>query len=222
VIPPGHNADFVAHMEDVLELYKRPYNPAEPLICMDEQPIQLTKETRSPVPAGPGRPKRVDYEYERNGTAVHFLFTEPLACWRKVNVRERKTSVDWAHEIKEVLDRDYPKATKVVLVCDNLNTHKPASLYEAFAPDEARRLLERLEIHYTPKHGSWLNIAECELSAMTRQCLDRRIPDIQTLRRETKQWQTNRNAKQKAVNWQFTTDNARTKLRHLYPQIQMS
>ena len=209
-------------MEDVLELYKRPYNPAQPLVCMDEQPIQLLKETRNPVPASPGQPARVDYEYERNGTAVHFLFTEPLACWRKVTVQERKTAVDWAREIKELLDKDYPNAEKVVLVCDNLNTHKPASLYEAFAPEEARRLLNRLEIHYTPKHGSWLNIAECELSAMTRQCLGRRIPNIDALRKETKQWQTNRNAKQKSVSWHFATNDARTKLKHLYPQIQMS
>lgn len=206
-------------MEDVLEVYKRPRNAREPVVCMDEQPTQLIKETRTVLPVQPGQPERIDYEYERNGVAVNFLFTEPLACWRKVNVRERKTSVDWAHEIKELLERDYPKACKVVLVCDNLNTHKPASLYEAFAPEEARRLLERLEIHYTPKHGSWLNIAECELSAMTRQCLDRRIPDIQTLRKETTQWHTKRNTQQKSVDWHFTAKDARIKLKRLYPQI---
>ena len=221
MIPPKQNADFVAHMEDVLEVYKRPYEPDCPVVCMDEQPTQLIKETRTAIPAGPGRPERADYEYDSNGTANNFMFTEPLGGWRKVNVRERKTAVDWAHEIKELLDADYPSAQKVILVCDNLNTHKPASLYEAFAPQEARRLSTRLEIHYTPKHGSWLNVAEIELSILTRQCLDRRIPDLKTLRSETKQWEHTRNIRQKSVDWQFTTDNARVKLKRLYPQFQM-
>lgn len=221
MIPPEHNADFVAHMEDVLEVYTRPHNAKRPVVCMDEQPTQLIKETRTPIPAAAGRAERVDYEYERNGTAVNFLFTEPLACWRKVSVRERKTAIDWAHEIKTLLDHDYPKAHKVVLVCDNLNTHRPASLYEAFAPQEARRLLDRLEIHYTPKHGSWLNIAECELAALTKQCLARRIPDLETLREQATHWYRQRNNKQKGVDWQFSTHNARKKLKHLYPQIQM-
>jgi hypothetical protein len=207
-------------MEDVLEVYKRPYGAPEPVVCMDEQPIQLIEETRTALPRQPGRPERVDYEYERNGTAVAFMFTEPLAGWRKVNIRERKTALDWAHEVKELLDREYPEARKVVLVCDNLNTHKAGSLYEAFQPEEARRLLERLEIHHTPKHGSWLNIAECELSVMTRQCLDRRIPDIHSLQKETKQWQETRNANQKSVDWHFTTIDARVKLKRLYPQNQ--
>lgn len=220
MIPPHQNADFVAHLEDVLEVYKRPYDAQFPVVCMDEQPIQLLGHTRTPLSPQPGYPERVDYEYERNGTAAAFMFTEPLAGWRKVNIRERKTALDWAHEIKEMLDRDYPEVSKVVLVCDNLNTHKPASLYQAFQPGEARRLLERLEIHHTPKHGSWLNIAECELSAMTRQCLDRRIPDIQTLQHETKHWEATRNASQKSVDWHFTTQDARTKLKRLYPQIQ--
>jgi hypothetical protein len=208
-------------MEDVLELYKRPYNPAIPVICMDEQPTQLIKETRMKIPVEPGKPERVDYEYERNGTAVNFMFTEPLDGWRKVNVRERKTSIDWAYEIKELLDEDYPEVEKVILVCDNLNTHTIASLYEAFEPEEARRLAERLEIHYTPKHGSWLNVAEIELSVFTKQCLDRRIPDMATLQQEAKAWYRKRNANQKGVDWQFTTEDARVKLKRLYPQIQM-
>jgi len=221
VIPPKGNAAFVANMEDVLELYKRPYNPAIPVICMDEQPTQLIKETRMKIPVEPGKPERVDYEYERNGTAVNFMFTEPLAGWRKVNVRERKTSIDWAYEIRDLLDEDYPEVEKVILVCDNLNTHTIASLYEAFEPEEARRLAERLEIHYTPKHGSWLNVAEIELSVFTKQCLDRRIPDMATLQQEAKAWYRKRNANQKGVDWQFTTEDARVKLKRLYPQIQM-
>ncbi len=221
MIPPKENADFVAHMEDVLEVYKRPFDPQQPVVCMDEQPTQLIKETREALAAKPGRRKRVDYEYERNGTAVNFLFTESLAGWRKVEVRQRKTAIDWASEIQQLLDVDYPEAKKVVLICDNLNTHKPASLYKAFPPSEARRLWERLEIHHTPKHGSWLNIAEIELSALTRQCLDRRMSDIDTLKQQAKFWYTQRNANQKAVDWQFTTDHARIKLKRLYPQIQM-
>jgi hypothetical protein len=221
VIPPKQNAEFVANMEDVLEIYKRPYNPAIPVICMDEQPTQLIKETRTKMPLEPGKPERVDYEYERNGAAANFMFTEPLGGWRKVNVCQQKTSIDWAHEIKELLDNDYPHVEKIVLVCDNLNTHKIASFYEAFEPEEALRLACRLEIHYTPKHGSWLNVAEIELSVFTKQCLDRRIPDMTTLQQEAKAWYSNRNANQKAVDWQFTTENARIKLKRLYPQIQM-
>ena len=204
-----------------MEIYKRPYNSAIPVICMDEQPTQLIKETRRKIAAAPGKIERVDYEYERNGTATNFMFTEPLGSWRKVNVRQCRTSIDWAYEIKELLDKDYPKAKKVILVCDNLNTHKLASFYEAFEPKEARRLAERLEIHYTPKHGSWMNVAEIELSVFTKQCLDRRIPDMVTLQREAKAWYRKRNSKQKAVDWQFTTEKARIKLKRLYPQIQM-
>jgi hypothetical protein len=207
-------------MEDVLELYCLPYNPAVPSVTMDEQPVQLIKETRSKIAATPGHPERIDYEYERNGTAAIFMFNEPLGGWRRVSVRKRRTSVDWAHEIKQLLDEDFPEAEKVILVCDNLNTHKIASLYEAFDPHEARRLVKRLEIHHTPKHGSWLNIAEIELSVLTKQCLDRRIPDIETLQTETKAWEQDRNARQKGVDWQFTTQDARIKLKHLYPQIQ--
>lgn len=210
------------HMEDVLEVYKRPHEPDAPVVCMDEQPTQLIKETRELVPAKPGQAERVDYEYERNGTATNFLFTEPLAGWRKVNVRETKTKKDWAEEVRELLEVDYPRAKKVVLVCDNLNTHTPGALYEAFPPAKARQLVERLEIHYTPKHGSWLNIAECELSVLTRQCLDRRTPDIASLRTETRTWYRKRNLTQKSVDWQFTTETARIKLKRLYPQIQAS
>ena len=208
-------------MEDVLEIYKRPYDPKVPVVCMDEQPTQLIKETRRKIAVEPGQAERVDYEYERNGTAVNFMFTEPLGRWRKVAVRERKTSVDWAHEIQTLLNDDYPDAEKVILVCDNLNTHKVASLYEAFEPKQARQLAERFEIHYTPKHGSWLNVAEIELSVFTRQCLDRRIPDRGKLHQEAQAWYRERNASQKAVDWQFTTEGARVKLKRLYPQIQM-
>jgi hypothetical protein len=220
VIPPKQNAAFVANMEDVLKVYERPYNEQFPVVCMDEQPTQLIKETRRKLAVEPGKPERVDYEYERNGTATNFMFTEPLAGWRKVNVRLRKTAVDWAEEIKELLDEDYPDVEKVVLICDNLNTHKVASFYEAFEPKEARRLFERLEIHHTPKHGSWLNVAEIELSVFTKQCLDRRIPDIKILRQEAKAWYGRRNVSQKSVDWQFTTEDARIKLKKLYPQIQ--
>ena len=208
-------------MEDVLEIYKRPYDSAFPVICMDEQPTQLIKETRMKIAVEPGKPERVDYEYERNGTAANFMFTEPLGSWRKVNVRHRRTAIDWAKEIRELLDNDYSDAQKVILVCDNLNTHKIASLYEAFEPKDARQLAERIEIHYTPKHGSWLNVAEIELSVFTKQCLDRRIPDMATLQQEAKAWYHKRNANQKTVDWQFTTDDARVKLKKLYPQIQM-
>jgi hypothetical protein len=221
VIPPKRNAEFVANMEDILEIYKRPYNSSIPVIGMDEQPTQLIKQTRTTMAVEPGKPERVDYEYERNGTAANFMFTEPLGGWRKVNVRQQKTSIDWAAEIKELLDKDYPQVRKVVLVCDNLNTHKIASFYEAFEPKEALRLAQRLEIHYTPKHGSWLNVAEIELSVFTKQCLDRRIPDTATLQQESKAWYRKRNANQKAVDWQFTTEDARVKLKRLYPQIQM-
>ena len=220
VIPPEQSAEFVAHMEDVLELYHLPSDPNCPVMCMDEQPIQLVKETRLPLPAKPGQLESVDYAYERNGTANLFMFTEPLSGWRKTVVSDRRTAVDWATEIKHLIDNDYPHRDKVILVCDQLNTHKLASLYEAFEPATARRLVERLEIHYTPKHGSWLNIAENELSTMTRQCLDRRIPDRETLEQETTAWYSHRNALQKAVDWQFKTADARIRLKRLYPQIE--
>jgi len=226
VIPPEQNGQFVAQMEKVLDLYQMPYDPSKPMVNMDEQPVQLIKETRTPIPAKagsadkPGSPERFDYEYERNGTANVFMFTEPLSGTRHVNIRERKTALDWAEEIKELLDVHYPEADIVRLVCDNLNTHKIGSLYEAFPPEEAHRLAKRLEIHYTPKHGSWLNIAEIELSALTNQCLDRRIPDIETLRNETKAWEKRRNGLQKGVDWRFTTNDARIRLKRLYPKTQ--
>jgi hypothetical protein len=204
-------------MEDVLEIYHRPYNPKHPVVCMDEQPVQLIKETRQPLKVKPGQPECFDYEYERNGMVSLFLFTEPLSGWRKVVVRERRTALDWALEIRRLLEEDYPNYEIITLVCDQLNTHKPASLYQAFEPSVARSLVERLEIHHTPKHGSWLNIAENELSVLTRQCLDRRIGEREVLERETTAWYTERNREQKSVDWQFTTTDARIRLKRLYP-----
>jgi len=222
VIPPEQDADFVARMEDVLDLYCRPYDPATPVVNMDEQPVQLVKETRSPLPPAPGRPQRIDYEYERNGTANLFLFVEALAGWRRLTVRERKTAADWAHGVRWLLDEKHPQAKKVILICDNLNTHGIGSLYAAFPPEEARCLARRLEIHYTPKHGSWLNIAECELSSFTRQHLSRRIPDAATLAQAADAWQTHRNTQHQGVRWRFTTGDARIKLKRLYPQYQLT
>jgi hypothetical protein len=206
-------------MEDVLDVYCWPHDASVPVINMDEQPVQMVSHTREPQPARPGRIAREDYEYAREGTASVFLFTEALRGWRRVSARKQRTSIDWAEEMRVLLEEDYPEAQKIVLVCDNLNTHKAASFYEAFPAEQARRLAARLEIHYTPKHGSWLNIAECELSVMTAQCLDRRIPNLKTLRKQTKAWERSRNAAQKGVNWRFTTEDARIKLKHLYPKI---
>lgn len=220
MIPPKENAEFVAAMEDVLEVYRRLYNSQRPVVCLDEQSKQLVKETRPIIPAKPGRNQRLDYEYERNGTANLFMRFEPLGGRRRVKVTDQRTKIDFAHVIREMVDEDYPEAEVIVLVMDNLNTHKPASLYEAFEPAEARRLIEKLEIHYTPKHGSWLNMAETELSIVTKQCLDRRIPDIVTLRREINAWERQRNKAKSKINWQFTTHDARIKLRKLYPSIQ--
>lgn len=209
-------------MEDILDLYRRPYNPDIPLICMDEQPIQLINEVRNPLPAGPNYVERYDYEYRRNGTANVFMFTEPLDGWRKVSIRQKKKKEDWATEIRELLEIDYPDAEKVILVCDNLNTHTIGALYTAFKPEDAFHLLKRLEIHHTPKHGSWLNIAEIELSALTRQCFKgRRIGDLGTVRFETKEWEKTRNSNQISVDWQFTAKDARIKLKRLYPHIKM-
>ena len=207
-------------MEDVLEVYHRPHDAKRPQVNMDEQPVQLTKETRAPLPTQPGQPARFDYEYERNGTANIFMFVEPLKGFRFVNVTARRTAADWAHQIRELVDVHYPDAEKIVLVMDNLNTHKTGSLYEAFPAEEAWRLAQKLEIHYTPKHGSWLNIAEIELAALTKQCLDRRIPDRKTLRSEVTDWKKQRNENQKGVDWRFTTTNARIKLKRLYPRIE--
>jgi len=219
VIPPKQNAEFVACMEDVLDLYERPYDPQYPVVCMDEQPVQLIGETRRLLPMAAGHPERYDYEYRRSGTAVNFMFTEPLASWRKVNVRETKTMTDWAEEIRTLLDVDYADAEKVILICDNLNTHKIASFYVAFKPPEAKRLRDRLEIHYTPKHGSWLNIAEIELSLLTRHCLHRRIPTMEALKQQAQAWYERRNENQKSVDWQFTCEDARVRLKRLYPQF---
>ena len=219
MIPPKANAAFVAAMEDVLEVYTRPYDPARPLVCLDETSKQLTFETRTPIPTRPGREARFDYEYERAGVASMFMLFAPLEGWRHVAVRKRRTAIDFAHILKDLADTHFPKADRITLVQDNLNTHNPASLYKAFAPDEARRIAERFEWHFTPKHGSWLNIAECELSTLARQCLDRRIPDRDTLVNETKAWETERNNDSAKVKWRFSTKNARIKLNHLYPQI---
>jgi hypothetical protein len=220
VIPPQANAEFVCAMEDVLEVYTRPYDPQRPQVCLDETSKQLVAETRRPIPAAPGQPERVDDEYERQGTANLFMVFEPLAGQRRVKVTERRTAVDFAHLIREVVDEQYPQAEKIVLVMDNLNTHTPASLYEAFPPAEARRLLERLELHYTPKHGSWLDMAETELSVLASQCLNRRIPDPSLLRREVAAWERQRNAAECQVDWRFTTQDARIKLKRLDPSIQ--
>jgi hypothetical protein len=206
-------------MEDILDLYHRPYDPEVPLICMDEKPVQLLGDSREPLPATLDYPTRYDYEYTRNGTACIFLFTEPLDGWRKVNARKQRKKEDWAHEVRELLETDYPNARKIILVCDNLNTHTIGAFYAAFPPAEASMLVKRLEIHHTPKHGSWLNIAEIELSALTRQCLDRRLDNLTFLCQETKMWENSRNHNQKPVDWQFTSENARIKLKRLYPQF---
>lgn len=205
-------------MEDVLDVYARPYDPARPVVAMDEKPLQLLGHAREPIPAAPGRDRKEDSEYIRHGTCSIFIWAEPLAGSRRVVARQRRTRIDWAHEVDHLLTIDYPDAQKVVLVMDNLNTHTAGSLYEAFAPPKARSLTERLEIHYTPKHGSWLNIAEIELSALTRQCLDRRIDDLEILNRELTAWQQATNADQRQVHWHFTTADARVRLRHLYPE----
>jgi hypothetical protein len=220
MIPPAHNAAFVAAMEDILELYLRPFDEKIPLVCMDEQPVQLVSEVRAPLPARPGRPRRYDQHYGRAGTANIFLFTEPLAGWRRASVTERRTAVDWAEQMRILLGEDYSDAQRVILVCDNLNTHAVASFYKAFPPAVARDLARRIEIHYTPKHGSWLNVAECELSVLTRQCLRNRTPTIGALRGKVGPWQRERNGRTRTVDWHFTTEDARIRLKRLYPQYQ--
>jgi DDE superfamily endonuclease len=219
VIPPKQNAAFVAAMEDVLEVYHRPHDPARPLVCLDETSKQLVAETRQPLPMLPGKPARYDYEYERNGTANLFMLFAPLEGWRHVEVTERRTAIDFAKVLKTLSDTHFPHVDKIVLVQDNLNTHVPASLYEAFAPDEARRLVERFEWHYTPKHGSWLNLAESELAVLSRQCLARRIPDREMLEREVAAWRARRNTHHAKADWRFTTADARIKLKSLYPVL---
>ena len=217
-IPPEHNGAFVAAMEDILEVYARAYDPNRPVVCMDEKPYQLLDETREPIPMKAGSTKKVDSEYVRHGTCSIFIFTEPLGGWRYAEALPRRTKIDWAGKIQWLLDVEYPEAEKVILVMDNLNTHAISSLYEAFSPEVALRLAKRLEIHFTPKHGSWLDIAEIELAALSAQCLgSRRIPDIDTLNKELTNWHRYRNEAQKGVNWQFTTADARIKLKRLYP-----
>lgn len=206
-------------MEDVLDVYTRPYDPRRPQVCLDETSRQLLADVTAPLPAAPGRPAREDYEYARGGVCNLFLVTEPLRGWRHVAVSDRRTRRDFAHCIKELVDVHYPEAERIVLVMDNLNTHTPASFYETFPADEAKRLADRLEIHHTPKHGSWLNMAEIELGVLAAQCLDRRLPDRETLAQEAAAWETARNAATTTINWRFTTADARIKLRHLYPSF---
>ena len=207
-------------MEDVLEVYHRSYEDKEVLVCLDETSKQLVGETRQSRPPRPGSAMAYDYEYQRNGVSNLFMLFAPLEGWRRVEVTDRRTKVDWAEVVRKLVDQDYPDRERIVLVMDNLNTHHPASLYEAFEPSEARRIAERLEIHYTPKHGSWLNMAEIEIGVLARQCLDRRIPDQSVLRREAAAWQAQRNRNGIRVDWRFTTADARTKLKSLYPSIQ--
>jgi DDE superfamily endonuclease len=207
-------------MEDVLEVYTRPYDPLRPQVCLDETSRQLLGDVSPPCPVAPGRPAREDYEYVRQGVCNLFLVTEPLAGWRQVTVSDRRTRIDWAHCIRDLVEVRYPEAERIVLVQDNLNTHTPASLYEAFAPADAKRLADKLELHYTPKHGSWLNMAEIELAMLAGQCLDRRLADRPTLEREVEAWQAARNRAGRGVNWRFTTEDARIKLKHLYPTTQ--
>ena len=220
MIPPKQNGEFVAAMENVIETYELPYDPEVPVVVMDEQPVQLFKETRKPIPATKNHARRVDYQYERAGVANIFMFAQPLGGWRRVSVREYKTKIDWAHEVKILLEEDFRNAKKVILVCDNLNTHSLGAFYEAFSPDAARSLIKRLEIVPTPKHGSWLNVAENELSALTVQCVKgRRFGTINELRDEVMAWSDQCNTNQKGVHWHFTIDSARTKLHAIYPKI---
>jgi hypothetical protein len=206
-------------MEDVLAVYTRPHDPDRPLVCLDETSKQLVAETRAPIPAEPGRPARHDYEYKRNGVANLFMLFAPLEGWRHVEVTDRHTAIDYAHVLKELADVRFPRAETIVLVQDNLNTHAKSSLYEAFPAAEARRLVERFEWRYTPKHGSWLNLAESELGVLTSQCLDRRIPDKETLAEEVAAWVSDRNDNHAKADWRFTTVDARVKLKHLYPSL---
>ena len=222
VIPPEADAEFVAHMEEVLETYAKPYDRTRPVLCMDEQPVQLVKETRTPIKPTAKHPQRIDYEYERAGTANIFMFTEPLSGWRQATARETKTKVDWALEVAALLEGRYAKCERVTLVCDNLNTHTKGAFYEAFPPARARRLVRRIEFCHTPKHGSWLNIAENELSSLTRQCIGgHRMGDLKTLQRRISAWSDDVNATQRGVDWHMKIDDARCKLKSVYPKIKM-
>ena len=219
-IPPQQDAAFVCQMEQVLEVYKRPYDPRRPVVCMDEQPKQLISEVSQPIPVAPGQPARIDYEYVREGVCTVWMFVEPLGGWRSVRVSGTKTAVDWAHQVKSLVDDPrYAQAERITLVCDNLNTHVWTSLYQAFPPAEALRIAGKLELVHTPKHGSWLNIAESELSVLTRQCLASRIDTQQAAAQAAQAWNEDRNTRQIGVDWQFTTADARTKLKYLYPKI---
>lgn len=222
VIPPDSDAEFVANMEDVLEIYAKPYDSKTPVLCMDEQPVQLVKEVKTPIAATKQHPKRVDYEYERAGVANIFMFAEPLAGFREVIVRKTKTKVDWAISMAQLLEGRYANCEQVILVCDNLNTHTKGAFYEVFEPERARNLARRVEFHYTPKHGSWLNIAENELSSMTRQCVSgRRIGSADELASETVAWAKDVTEAQRGVDWQMKIDDARTKLKSVYPKIKL-
>ena len=219
MIPPKANAAFVAAMENVLETYRRPHDPNRPLVCFDETSKQLVAETRKPLPMRPGEPARYDYEYKRNGTANLFMMFAPLEGWRHVKVTDQRTAVDFAHAVRDLSEIHFAKAHRITLMQDNLNTHTPASLYETFPAAEARRLVERFEWVYTPKHGSWLNLAESELAVLIKQCLDRRIEDVATLEREVAAWLTRRNTAHAKADWRFTTEDARIKLKNLYPSL---
>ena len=211
------DAEYVWHMEDVLDLYAEPEDPQRPRVCFDECPYQLISEVRQPLPARPGRPSRYDYEYKREGTCNLFMFVQPHVGWRHVQITDRRTKLDFAQCMKDLVDLHFPDAELIRVVLDNLNTHTPAALYEAFEPAEARRIIRKLEFHYTPKHGSWLNMAEIEFSVLAGQCLHRRLPDSATVRSEVAAWEAERNTEQTTINWRFTTDKARTKLERLYP-----
>lgn len=217
MIPPDADGEFVARMEDILDLYEEEYSATEPVVCMDEVSRQLIGEAKRPLPAKPGHPMRVDYEYRRKGTVNIFVFVQPRKGWRMVKVTDRRTKNDWGHVICELLEKHFPKAKKIRLVLDNLNTHMVGSLYEAFEASVARRLAKRIEIHYTPKHASWLNMAENEIGVLVKQCLDRRIEDSKELRREIEAWERKRNKNQVKIDWKFTVEMARVKLRKVYP-----
>lgn len=218
-MPGEPNGAFVCAMEDIIDVYHRPYDPRRPQVCMDESSKQLVGEEVPPLPPKPGQPERFDTHYVRNGVSNIFMLFEPLTGWRHVEVTDRHTRTDWAQMMKYLVDVRYPEAEQIVLICDNLNTHEKGSLYEAFPPDEARRIANKLEIHYTPKHGSWLDVAECELSILSRQCLDRRIPDVPSLKREVAAWEGKRDNEGAPLNWRFTIESARHKMRRLYPSI---
>jgi hypothetical protein len=220
-IPPNSNAEFVWKMEDVLDVYTRSYDNDHVLVCMDETSKQQIMEVRRPMSNKPGRAYRYDAEYKRSGVSNLFMFFSPLKNWRHVEVTDRRTKVDWAKAVRQLVEEHFPQAKRITLVMDNLNTHNPSSLYEAFAPEIAKGILDKLDIHYTPKHGSWLNMAEIELSVLGRQCLSRRIPNQQALRREVSAWERNRNADEATINWRFTTEDARIKLRKLYPSFEV-